>query len=1150
MKNLGHRESSKQLMLGAAQSRADDLRKDAGWRARKLRKMLLAFPPSERGDVGGPQPQQKRQAKVAAEAAQSRSFNSAYNAAVLGIEPSDAKAADADDGGSDPEEDFDRDGSDDGSEPQGEFGVVRSILAKAPHHRRPDEQRRLRAVVDERMHFLPLPDDKKDRICEVMRFKQANGNTLLFRQGDRADKFYVILSGEVVGEKMAGAERIRFVLRAGDSFGEAGLLNNAPRNATCSVPRGAELLTVSKKHYERILQPSGLEREARKEFLKSCSAFSDLTRAQIASLEPFCFPGRFQPGSVVVSAGNVSEYLFLVAAGDAIVTMAPTAEKNLGDKGADDRHRSVLRQFNRKTRQLERSGFASSQLDQHEVARLSIGEAFGLSCLTRSHVVEEQAGLDRTVQPAAVRAGRRALEVYMVPVAEVEKQVPRGIRRAWMRLAQKRFAWWAERFQTSVEVSGAVKRMRGGGGPVVVSSAALEAAEHAAHMVSAFGSHGGQAALKAVDVRKGRAGTHSGRVDTHVLHASAQSFKVGGERGRRDRGAHKAYGPLGSHRGRVGPAGGSDGFANPKAPAAGTQRRREIGDLTPAEQAELRREEKRRRVEQRLNGRRLSTGIWPEFLLKDAQQYPPPPKPEEEFVTVRGRDGHARVVLNERLRKEKEQRERLSEQQARRRAVRSQWAAEQAEELRRAEVAKERSVLVRSVTRGGHVGTMDGNAAEKDSNGELADILVGSRSVAYGDIRQPVDVPVHNPAPPMPFSPVAALHGTSSFRYARTLPPAGTDSPGSHRDSRGIGAGGSHGGGKYAGVARGKGTGLSQTVPLGTLTGGGTVAAARRAAAEQLTLSRFAGESEAHQRATHSVARLKSRAAIEPRAPAVPSMHVKHATAEDQDSRLTLSRLQRRLEKPTDTVPESTVQGLAELAEIGGFRDGGIGAGAAGGSRASSAHPLALPSQSMLIRLGGPADAASGAQTPLVKVGGLPSPLSRGPALANRADSLAISPTSAAGSRLGTGVKFTLGALPATSEVDVAGPDDEGDSDAAAGRILEAGGGDEAPAGGGNGAARKAGDDTDKQPTNAHKLRAKFRAAARHVMAAQHIASFASIHETMPRYAPTVRTESFSLAGKLQANSKTKRQRALQSKFMEQQERESKRESYRVRNVL
>jgi ATP-binding cassette subfamily B protein len=96
--------------------------------------------------------------------------------------------------------------------------------------------------------FSQLDDEALTRIAGLLHAEQAGTGREVVHIGDPADRFYLIVSGEleVVVPDVAGGEQRLATLSAGDYFGEMGLLRDVPRNATVRATTGAHLLSLSR----------------------------------------------------------------------------------------------------------------------------------------------------------------------------------------------------------------------------------------------------------------------------------------------------------------------------------------------------------------------------------------------------------------------------------------------------------------------------------------------------------------------------------------------------------------------------------------------------------------------------------------------------------------------------------------------------------------------------------------------------------------------------------------------------------------------------------------------------------------------------------------------------------------------------------------
>lgn len=111
----------------------------------------------------------------------------------------------------------------------------------------------------EALHRVPLFEglDEEDlqRIADVSTTQVLEAEELLFEEGEEGDAFYVVLRGGVAMLKRAagGAQEKLAIARAGDTFGEMALLNQAPRSASAKAVEKSHLLAVSREAFEDLL---------------------------------------------------------------------------------------------------------------------------------------------------------------------------------------------------------------------------------------------------------------------------------------------------------------------------------------------------------------------------------------------------------------------------------------------------------------------------------------------------------------------------------------------------------------------------------------------------------------------------------------------------------------------------------------------------------------------------------------------------------------------------------------------------------------------------------------------------------------------------------------------------------------------------------
>ena len=102
------------------------------------------------------------------------------------------------------------------------------------------------------------PDEVQELISHSKIFNYKPG-TVLCREDEVETIFYMILEGEVEVTKNINHAEARFLqtLRAGDFFGEMGIIHNAPRAATVTAKTDLVVLELNKQAFDDVLKRSG-----------------------------------------------------------------------------------------------------------------------------------------------------------------------------------------------------------------------------------------------------------------------------------------------------------------------------------------------------------------------------------------------------------------------------------------------------------------------------------------------------------------------------------------------------------------------------------------------------------------------------------------------------------------------------------------------------------------------------------------------------------------------------------------------------------------------------------------------------------------------------------------------------------------------------
>jgi CRP-like cAMP-binding protein/rhodanese-related sulfurtransferase len=104
--------------------------------------------------------------------------------------------------------------------------------------------------------FRDLPPGELDELAQTLQSRVAGPNEFIFKEGDPADAFYIIASGQVriFVSHANRIERELCVCGPGEHFGEVALLAGATRTANALSLAQTRLLALPKDRFDRLLR--------------------------------------------------------------------------------------------------------------------------------------------------------------------------------------------------------------------------------------------------------------------------------------------------------------------------------------------------------------------------------------------------------------------------------------------------------------------------------------------------------------------------------------------------------------------------------------------------------------------------------------------------------------------------------------------------------------------------------------------------------------------------------------------------------------------------------------------------------------------------------------------------------------------------------
>ena len=145
------------------------------------------------------------------------------------------------------------------------FGIARPMVSSVPPVRplMPADPRiagedpaRIRATIARAPLFAALPINAIEDLTARVTVKKVNAGSAVVSQDEPGDAMFVIMTGRVkvviFGE--SGREVTLSLLRAGESFGEMSLFDQAPRSAHCLAVEPTTLLVLSREDLLKHIQ--------------------------------------------------------------------------------------------------------------------------------------------------------------------------------------------------------------------------------------------------------------------------------------------------------------------------------------------------------------------------------------------------------------------------------------------------------------------------------------------------------------------------------------------------------------------------------------------------------------------------------------------------------------------------------------------------------------------------------------------------------------------------------------------------------------------------------------------------------------------------------------------------------------------------------
>ncbi|MCB0200094.1 MAG: cyclic nucleotide-binding domain-containing protein [Anaerolineae bacterium] len=171
--------------------------------------------------------------------------------------------------------------------------------------------------------FSAMSRDEIELLAGRLQPRQIKAGRDIVRQGDPADDFFVVASGqvEVIVQDEQGANETVNRLARGDYFGELALLRTAVRSATCRAVTTSQVLALSRADFDQLVRGhfslrSKLDESVQRwELLRTLPLFAELDGVQVQAVAAGMHSQRFGPGQEIVREGEVGDLFYVVETG-------------------------------------------------------------------------------------------------------------------------------------------------------------------------------------------------------------------------------------------------------------------------------------------------------------------------------------------------------------------------------------------------------------------------------------------------------------------------------------------------------------------------------------------------------------------------------------------------------------------------------------------------------------------------------------------------------------------------------------------------------------------------------------------------------------------------------------------------------------------
>ncbi|CAI5756357.1 unnamed protein product [Candida verbasci] len=162
--------------------------------------------------------------------------------------------------------------------------------------------------------FKQLDSSSKKTVIAALQQKSFKRDSVIIKQGDEGDYFYIIETGTV--DFYVNDEKVSS-FSEGSSFGELALMYNSPRAATAIAATDVSCWALDRLTFRRILVEGTFSRRLMYEnFLKDVTILKGLNDQERAKLADALNSEIYKSGSVIIKEGEIGDKFYLIEKGN------------------------------------------------------------------------------------------------------------------------------------------------------------------------------------------------------------------------------------------------------------------------------------------------------------------------------------------------------------------------------------------------------------------------------------------------------------------------------------------------------------------------------------------------------------------------------------------------------------------------------------------------------------------------------------------------------------------------------------------------------------------------------------------------------------------------------------------------------------------